>query len=78
MMSATLEGDSALHEDSVPVYGSQGSRRRNDVYDWSLTRHRYFFVGERAPPSGGMPVSQFPPVSSNAPFSAATNAMFIA
>jgi hypothetical protein len=78
MMSATFEGDSELHEDSVPVYTSQGSRRRNDVYDWSLTRHRYFFAGERAPPSGGMPVSQFPPMTSNASFSTAANAKFIA
>jgi hypothetical protein len=59
--------EGAEEGDGVPLFGDgtrDGTRRHNQVYDWSLTKHRYFFPGERQPPSGGLPVSQFPPIQS--------------
>ncbi len=54
--------------DSVPLFGDgtrDDTRRHNQVYDWSLTKHRYFFPGERQPPSDGLSVSSVCPISSH-------------
>jgi len=51
--------------DGVPLYSSQGARRQNQAYDWSLTRSRYLYEGERQPPSGGICVSKFPHADSS-------------